>query len=103
MPEGIDRPRITERLIASRSMARWMASRTRGSASGFLPLTLEYLSSLPPTLRPRKIERFSGPSLMRRRWSCLSRATSCAGMSWAKSTSPDSKAATRVAGDLIGR
>ncbi|MCY1232576.1 hypothetical protein D9M72_450740 [compost metagenome] len=102
MPEGFDSPRITAALIASRSIARPMASRTFGSASGFLPFTSAYLSSFAPTFRPRKIERFSGPSVTRRRLSALSRPTSCAGRSCTKSTSPDSSAATRVAGDLIG-
>ena len=42
VPVGADRPRITARLIASTSMARYSASRTRMSWNGFLPLTLEY-------------------------------------------------------------
>ena len=103
IPDGIEAPRITAALIASRSIARWIASRTFGSASGFLPFTSAYFSSLAPTFRPRKIERFSGPSVTRSRLSALRRPTSCAGTSCTKSTSPDSSAATRVAGDLIGR
>ncbi|CFW35654.1 Uncharacterised protein [Bordetella pertussis] len=45
VPVGADKPRMTARLIASTSMARYSASRTRTSANGFLPLTLEYSSS----------------------------------------------------------
>ena len=48
MPAGIDRPRIVVRLIVSRSMARFRASRTRLSLNGFLPFTSEYFNSSLP-------------------------------------------------------
>ena len=63
MPAGTDWPRITARLMASRSMAMLMAWRTRLSANGFLPLTLEVLSSGEATSMPKKMVRFSGPML----------------------------------------
>ncbi len=63
MPAGTDWPRMTARLIASRSMAMLMACRTRLSANGFLPLTLEVCSSGEPTFMPKKMVRFSGPRL----------------------------------------
>ena len=62
MPAGIDRPRMMLRLMASRSMAMFSASRTRLSLNGFLPLTLEYFSSLLPWSSAMKIVRTSGPS-----------------------------------------
>ena len=45
VPVGAEEPRMTAFLMASVSIARYSASRTRWSAKGFLPLTELYLSS----------------------------------------------------------
>ena len=77
------------------------AWRTRTSANGFLPFTSDEASSFELTSKPKKIERFSGPSLTRRLGEAFSRSMSCTGTSCTMSTSPDSSAATRVASCLI--
>ncbi len=102
MPAGTDRPRIVARLMASRSMASDIASRTRLSLNGFLPVTLLPLSCSLPWSMPMKIVRVSLPSATFNFGSAFSRPTSCVGMSDSRSTSPDSSAATRVGSDLIG-
>lgn len=102
MPVGLDSPRMTAFLMASRSMASASASRTRASASGLRSFTDEWRSTFEPTSSPRKMVRFSRPLFTMRCSSAFRRATSWAGTSCRKSTSPDSSAATRVAADLIG-
>ena len=96
MAAGIDRPRITTRLIASRSTAMLSAWRTRTSLNGFLPLTFEYSSSSRFWSMPRKMVRNSGPCITLLLPLALMRATSCSGTGSITSTWPESKAATRV-------
>ena len=102
MPVGLESPRITAFWMASRSMASASASRTRASASGLRSVTEEWRSLADPTSSPRKMVRFSSPLATFRLALDLSRATSWAGTSCRKSISPESRAATRVAGDLMG-
>ena len=90
------------RWMAARSMARLSASRTRLSANGFLPFTLLCLSSGLPMSGARKMVRTSGPFSTFRRLSRERRSRSCTGTSVSRSTSPASRAATRVASALIG-
>jgi hypothetical protein len=101
-PVGTDCPRITTRWIAVRLMAMFMACRTRLSAKGFLPSTLSPLRSFDPTSMPKKMVRFSGPVVTRRFCVPFSRSMSCTGTSCTRSTSPERRAATRVASALIG-
>ena len=102
MLAGTDSPRMMLRLMASRSMATFNASRTRLSLNGFLPLTLEYFSSLLPWSSAMKMVRTSGPSTTLSRLSARSLSMSCVGTSVTMSTSPDSSADTRVESLLIG-
>ena len=90
-------------LIASMSIAWYNAWRTRLSLNGFLPFTLEYSSSSRFWSMPMKTIRFSVPSSTLMLESCFNRGTSCGGGSLTRSTSPDSRAATRVPSDTIGR
>ena len=90
------------RLMASRSMARDSASRTRTSLKGFLPLTDAPRSSSLPRSIAKKMVRVSGPSIDLSLASALSAPTSCVGTSVRRSTSPEVSAATRVGSDLIG-
>ena len=101
MPAGTDWPRITTRWIACRLIAMLTAWRTRTSANGFLPFTSDEASSGEPTSKPKKIVRFSGPSVTRRFGEAFSRSMSCTGTSCTTSTSPESSAATRVASCLM--
>ena len=93
---------MVARLIASRSTARFSASRTRLSLNGFLPLTSLYFSSGLNWSSAMKMVRTSWPSSTLSLGSPRSRVTSCVGRSVTRSTSPDSSAATRVESDLIG-
>ena len=102
MAAGSDMPRMMLRLIASRSIATFNASRTRLSLNGFLPFTSEYFSSSLPWSRATKIVRTSWPSSTLSFDSLRNRATSGVGRSVSMSTSPDSSAATRVGSDLMG-
>ena len=61
MPDGSASLRITFALMALISIAKYIASRTRTSANGFLPLMLEVFSSGADWFMPRKIVRSSGP------------------------------------------
>ena len=102
MPAGTANPRITTLRIASISIARYMASRTRASANGFLPLTSEVRSSFTPVSRPRKMVRICGVWTIFSLALRLIRFRSWNGGSSTKSTWPDSSAATRVAAFLTG-
>ncbi len=102
MPAGTDWPRITTRLTASRLIAMFIASRTRLSAKGFLPLTSELRSSVAPWFMPKKIVRFSGPERTTMPLAADRRSRSCTGGSSRKSISPESSAATRVAAERTG-
>ena len=103
LPVGTENPRITCMRIASISIACAMAWRTLTSLNGFLPLTLLYASSSRPWSMPRKMTRFSGPSMIFTRGSRFRRGMSCSGGSRTKEISPVINADMRVASDLIGR
>ena len=83
-------------------MAWYKALRTFTSLSGFLPLTLEPGNSSRCWSMPKKMVRFSTPSITFRLALLRKRAKSCGLGSSTKSTSPDSSAATRVASALMG-
>ena len=102
VPVGLPRPRITFFSIAAMSTAWYSAWRTRLSFSGFLPLTLEPISSSRCWSKPRKMVRFSGPSMTLMLASRLMRSRSCTGGSTTMSTWPEMSAAERVAAALMG-
>ena len=102
MLAGSDSPRMIVRWIALRSTAMFSARRTRTSLKGFLPFTSEYCSSLLCWSRPMKIVRTSWPSSTDSALFWRRRATSWVGRSVTMSTSPESRAAMRVASALIG-
>ena len=102
MPAGHDTPRITERLMASTSMAWYSALRTRMSLNGFLPLTSEYSNSSRAWSIPRKMVRSSGPCTTVKAPELLMRATSFSGTLTVASSAPDSSDEVRVASDWIG-
>ncbi len=83
-------------------MAMSIARRTFTSASGFAPSTSSRWRSSAPTFMPRKIVRFCGADLTTRLSVPSTRPMSCTGTSWMKSTSPERRAATRVAAFWIG-
>ena len=84
------------------SMAWYKALRTLTSLSGFLPLTLEPGNSSRCWSMPKKMVRFSMPSITFRLALLRMRPRSCGLGSRMKSISPDSKAAARVASFLMG-
>lgn len=70
--------------------------------NGFLPLMLENNSSFRAVSKPRKMVRSSGPVSTSALPLELTRAISWIGTGSITSTSPDSRAATRVAAEEIG-
>ena len=72
------------------------------SLKGFLPLTFEYNSSSRVWSMPMKMVRNSGPVITLALALEFTRAISWIGTGSITSTSPESRAATRVASDPIG-
>ena len=91
---------LREMVLAS--IAWYKALRTRTSFSGFLPLMFEPGNSSRNWSMPRKMVRFSTPSTTFKSGLARKRPKSWGVGSSTMSTSPDSKAATRVAADLMG-
>ena len=106
--EGIIRNKLVFQLyvdlkdMASSLIARKAASRTLRSLKGLASLTLPYSIESLCWSKPRKMIRSSAPRIMVVPESPSTRFTSCKGTGKTISTSPDRRAATRVASALIG-